>query len=162
MPPSSLNETLFFLRYKTLTVVTVMITAFCNAMLHSLVRGYPLYKCWRTHIEVHFHGVLWADITEVLTALLLATQVSWNVMMCHRVSSSRVLMVCSDFMFMVKQLYWTAWVLTQRHSVTSQKTCIFYPTSWYSFLNHAPIIILLITLPPPVILSSLSYSKMLL
>jgi len=79
-----------YVRYKTLTVVTVMITVLCNVMLHSLVRVYPLYKCWCTHIEVHFHGVLWADLTEVLTALLLTAQVSWHVTICHWVSGSPV------------------------------------------------------------------------
>lgn len=52
-----------YVRYKTLTVVTVMITVFCNVMLHSLVTRYPLYICWCTHTEVHFHGALWADLT---------------------------------------------------------------------------------------------------
>ena len=30
---------------------------------HSLVKGHPLYQCWCTHMQVHFHGVLWADLT---------------------------------------------------------------------------------------------------
>jgi hypothetical protein len=83
----------------------------------------------------------WSNV-RFLTALLFTTQTSWNVMVCHWVSSYPMF-----WQFVLTSCSWSSNFLglldcSPRDSVTLQKTCIFYPTSWYSFLNHEPIIIL--------------------
>jgi hypothetical protein len=131
-------------------------------MLHSLVRGYPLCKCCCIYIEVHFHGVLWADLTWHSYSTLAYNMGLWIVMVCHWLSSSPVF-----WWFVPTSCSWPSNLLglldcSPRDTVSHpRKTRIFYLSSWYSFLNHAPIIILLLTFPPPIILSPLSSSKML-
>lgn len=55
---------------------------------------------------MHFHGVPRAALTRGSYRTAADNPVSWNVMVCCWVHSSRVLIDCSAFMFMVKKFSW--------------------------------------------------------